>query len=254
MKITILGCGSSGGVPLIGNDWGACDPNNPRNRRSRVSILVEQNDTVLLVDTSPDMRQQLLSAATKKISAVLYTHAHADHSHGIDDLRSVNWMMQKSIPVYADEATMKELEVKFSYVFSGSRVPGHFYKPSIIPTIIKGGFEIEGITIQPFKQDHGYGQTLGFRFGDFAYSTDVHSLDEAAFDALKGIKIWVVDCVREQPHPTHSHLAQTLDWIERVKPAAAYLTHMGQTLDYASLLAKLPAGVEPAYDGLILEC
>jgi phosphoribosyl 1,2-cyclic phosphate phosphodiesterase len=163
-------------------------------------------------------------------------------------------MVQKSIPVYADEATMKELEVKFSYIFSGSRVPGHFYKPSIVPTIIGGAFEVEGIKVQPFKQDHGYGHTLGFRFGDFAYSTDVHTLDDAAFDALKGIKIWVVDCVREEPHPTHSHLAQTLAWIERVKPERTYLTHMNQTLDYASLLAKLPAGVEPAYDGLILEC
>jgi phosphoribosyl 1,2-cyclic phosphate phosphodiesterase len=254
MKITILGCGSSGGVPLIGNDWGACDPANPRNRRLRVSVLVEQDETALLVDTSPDMRQQLLAAQVKNITAVLYTHAHADHSHGIDDLRSVNWLMKKSIPVYADEATMKELETKFSYIFTGSRVPGHFYKPSIIPMIIDGAFEIGGIKVQPFRQDHGYTHTLGFRFGDFAYSTDVRALDEEAFAALRGVKIWVVDCVREQPHPTHSHLAETLAWIERVRPERACLTHMNQTLDYEALRARLPVGVEPAYDGLVLTC
>lgn len=254
MKVTILGCGSSGGVPLIGNDWGACDPLEPRNRRRRVSILVEQGGAILLVDTSPDMREQLLGANVKRISAVLYTHAHADHAHGIDDLRSLNWIMKKSVPIYADAATMQELEVKFSYVFHGARVPGNFYKPSIEPHLINGPFEVEGITVQPIKQDHGYGQSLGFRFGNFAYSTDVHSLDEDAFAALEGITCWVVDCVREAEHPTHAHLEKTLSWIARIKPERAYLTHMSQTLDYATLQAKLPAGVEPAYDGLILEC
>jgi phosphoribosyl 1,2-cyclic phosphate phosphodiesterase len=254
MKITILGCGSSGGVPLIGNDWGACDPNEPRNRRSRVSVLVEQGDTVLLVDTSPDVRQQLLDANVKKISAVLYTHSHADHCHGIDDLRSVNWLMQKPVPIYADPDTLKELDTRFPYIFHGTGVPGHFYKPGIEPHKIEGAFEVEGIKVLPFVQDHGYASTLGFRFGDFAYTTDAHRLDEAAFAALQGIKLWVVDCVREAPHPTHSHLEQTLEWIARVKPERAYLTHMNQTLDYAALAAKLPAGVLPAHDGLVLEC
>ena len=254
MKITVLGCGSSGGVPLIGNDWGACDPAEPRNRRTRVSILVEQGDTVLLVDTSPDMRQQLLDAGVKKISAVLYTHAHADHSHGIDDMRSVNWLMQKPIPVYADDATLQELQAKFGYAFGGTRVPGHFYKPWLLPNRIEGPFDVGGIKIAPFRQDHGYGHSLGFRFGDFAYSTDAHHLDEAAFAALQGVRHWLVDCVRELPHPTHSHLAQTLAWIERVRPERAVLTHMSQALDYAALAAKLPAGVAPAYDGMILEC
>jgi phosphoribosyl 1,2-cyclic phosphate phosphodiesterase len=254
MKITILGCGSSGGVPLIGNIWGACDPNEPRNRRTRVSVLIEEGDTTILVDTSPDMRQQLLAADVKKISAVLYTHAHADHCHGIDDLRAVNWLTQKPISIYGDDATLTELRARFSYVFEGSHVPGHFYKPSVVPSVIDGPFEIEGIKVVPFRQDHGYHHTLGFRFGSFAFSTDAVSLDEAAFDALRGVKVWAVDCVREEPHPTHSHLAQTLAWIERVKPERAYLIHMSHTLDYKTLAAKLPKGVEPAYDGLVIEC
>lgn len=254
MKVTILGCGSSGGVPLIGNDWGACDPTNPKNRRSRVSVLVEEGDAVLLIDTSPDMRQQLLDANVKKISAVLYTHAHADHCHGIDDLRSVNWMTQKPMPIYGDQSTLKELEERFPYVFKGSSVPGHFYKPSVEPHVVKGPFHIEGVEVVPFRQDHGYGHTMGFRFKNFAYTTDAHSLDDAAFAALVGVKIWVVDCVREQPHPTHSHLAQSLVWIERVKPQYAYLTHMNQSLDYETLKRQLPSGVEPAYDGLVFEC
>lgn len=254
MKITILGCGTSGGVPLIGNDWGACDPHNPRNRRNRVSILVEEGDTTLLVDTSPDMRQQLLDCNLKSLTAVLYTHTHADHTHGIDDLRSVNWLIKKPVDVYADPKTMAELEERFDYVFRGSKVPGEFYKPSIVPHVIDGPFQIGGIRITPYMQDHGYVHSLGFRFNDFAYSTDVHTLDEAAFEALKGVKTWVVDCVREKPHPTHSHLAQTLEWIARVKPERAYLTHMNNSLDYAALSAKLPAGVWPAHDGLVIEC
>lgn len=254
MKITILGCGSSGGVPLIGNNWGACDPQEPRNRRSRVSALVEQGDATLLIDTSPDMRLQLIDAHVKKISAVLYTHVHADHCHGIDDLRSVNWLMQKPVPLFADAGSMKELRERFYYIFDGSSVPGHFYKPSVEPHLIEGPFEVEGVKVIPFWQNHGDGQTLGFRFGDFAYSTDAHHLGEEAFAVLKGVRHWAVDCVREQPHPTHSHLDNTLQWIERVRPEKAYLIHMNHTMDYATLKAKLPAGVEPAYDGLVFEC
>lgn len=254
MKVTVLGCGTSGGVPLIGNDWGACDPTDPRNRRTRVSILVEEGDTTLLVDTSPDMRQQLLDCNLKSLSAVLYTHAHADHAHGIDDLRSVNWLIQKPIDVYADDKTLKELQERFAYVFHGSSVPGAFYKPGVTPHVINGSFQIGNIQITPFAQDHGYVTSLGYRFNDFAYSTDAHLLDGAAFNTLNGIKTWIVDCVREKPHPTHSHLEQTLSWIERIKPEKAYLTHMNNSMDYTKIAAKLPAGVWPAHDGLVIEC
>ena len=255
MKVTILGCGGAGGVPLIGNNWGACDPIEPRNRRLRPSVLVEEGETTLLIDASPDLRQQLLACNAQKISAVLMTHAHADHCHGIDDLRSVNWLTQQPIDVYAHPATMKELEARFPYIFHGSTAPGDFSRPGVRPIVIENAFKIGDITITPYVQDHGVGvNSLGFRLNDFGYSTDVRVLDDAAFTVLAGIKAWVVDCMREAPHPTHSHLAQTLEWIAKLKPAQAYLTHMGQGLDYRALLAKLPPKVWPAHDGLVIEC
>lgn len=254
MKVTILGCGTSGGVPLIGNDWGTCDPNNPRNRRSRVSILVEEGDTTLLVDTTPDMRQQLLDCNLKTLTAVLYTHAHADHAHGIDDLRSVNWLIKKPVDIYANRATIQELQERFAYIFQCGGNQSEFYRPRITPHLIEGPLQIGSINITPYAQNHGPVQSLGFRFNDFAYSTDVHLMDEVGYGVLKGVKTWVVDCVRETPHPTHSHLEQTLQWIDRVKPERAYLTHMNNSLDYATLAAKLPEDVEPAYDGLVIEC
>jgi phosphoribosyl 1,2-cyclic phosphate phosphodiesterase len=253
MKITILGCGSSGGVPLIGNDWGACDPSDPHNRRSRVSVLVEKADASILIDASPDMREQFLAHDIKNLSAVLFTHSHADHCHGIDELRSIVRLTKKPIDIYADARTLQELENRFDYIFHGSK-PDKLYKPVVTPHLIDGAFEIGGIHITPFEQQHANMPSLGFRLDDFAYSTDVKALDVAAFAALTGVKIWAVDCVREKPHPTHSHLAQTLEWIARVKPERAYLTHMNETLDYAALAAKLPPGVEPAYDGLVIEC
>jgi len=252
MRITILGCGSSGGVPLIGNRWGACDPNNPRNRRSRVSVLVEKNGTTILIDASPDMRAQLLACNLQKLDAVLFTHSHADHCHGIDELRSINWLTKKPMDIYADTKTMQDLKVRFDYIFNGTT--DKFYKPSATPHVIDGAFEIGDIKITPFEQNHVNMTTLGFRLDDFAYSTDVKTLDEAAFAVLADVKVWVVDCVRREPHPTHSHLAQTLEWITRVKPQRACLTHMNESLDYAALATELPAGVEPAYDGITIEC
>ena len=253
MKITILGCGSSGGVPLIGGEWGACDPNEPRNRRTRVSILVEQGDTTLLVDTGPDMRQQLLDCGLKKLDAVLYTHEHADHTHGIDELRSINWLTQKPVDIYADARTLSELTQRFDYIFNGTGA-GKFYRPAVTSHEISAPFSVGPINIIPFKQNHGHSHSLGFRFGDFAYSTDIHILDDEVFEALRGVKIWLVDCVREEPHATHSHLAQTLEWIERVQPDQAYLTHMSHRLDYQTLVNTLPKGVWPAYDGQVIEC
>lgn len=256
MKITVLGCGSSGGVPLIGPEWGTCDPKNLLNRRLRPSILVEQGNEIILVDTTPDLRQQLLDNNVPKVTAVLYTHAHADHCHGIDELRSINWITQKAVPLYTDAVTMGELEQRFPYVFKGSdAAPGHYYKPGVAPQVIEGAFNVGEVPVMSWSQDHGYTKSLGFRFGDFAYSTDVHSLDENAFAMLAGVKYWIVDCVREAPqHPTHSHLPQTLQWIERVRPEKAWLTHMNHTMDYDTLVKKLPSHVAPAHDGMIIEC
>jgi phosphoribosyl 1,2-cyclic phosphate phosphodiesterase len=253
MRITLLGCGASTGVPAIGPDWGRCDPGDPRNRRRRVSVLVECGSTVILVDTSPDMREQLLDAGVARLDAVVITHAHADHLHGIDDLRSVNRLMQRAIPLYAVAATLAEIDRRFGYAFEPLREPGRYHKPTLVPHEIVGPFEIQGIPIVPFAQDHGFSTTLGLRIGDFAYSTDVTELDDAAFAAIEGIELWIVDCLRREPHPTHAHLAKTLSWIDRVRPRRAVLTHMDQSFDYRELSAELPGGVEPGRDGLVIE-
>jgi phosphoribosyl 1,2-cyclic phosphate phosphodiesterase len=253
MKVTVLGCGPSTGVPAIGPNWGRCDPADPRNRRRRVSVLVEVKGNSILIDTSPDLREQLLDASVRRVDAVVVTHAHADHLHGIDDLRSVNRLMQSPIPLYADTKTLAEIRLRFGYVFDPIKEPGRFHKPTLLAHEIRGPFEIGGVPIVPFAQDHGFSTTLGLRIGGFAYSTDVAELDEAAFAALQGTELWIVDCLRRDPHPTHSHLAKTLCWIGRVRPRRAVLTHMDQTLDYRELSAELPDGVEPGQDGLVVE-
>jgi phosphoribosyl 1,2-cyclic phosphate phosphodiesterase len=252
MRVTVLGCGPSTGVPVIGGNWGRCDPDDPRNRRRRVSVLVEIGGVVILVDTSPDLREQLLDAGVSWIDAVVMTHAHADHLHGIDDLRSVNRLMRSAIALYADAPSLAEIASRFGYVLKSVEPPGHFYKPTLVPHEIAGPFEIHGISVLPFVQDHGFSTTLGFRIGPFAYSTDVTELDDNAFAALEGVELWIVDCLRREPHPTHSHLAKTLSWIARVRPRRAVLTHMDQSLDYCELSAELPNGTEPGYDGLVI--
>jgi phosphoribosyl 1,2-cyclic phosphate phosphodiesterase len=253
MRVTLLGCGASTGVPTIGPDWGRCDPSDRRNRRRRVSVLVEVGTLTILIDTSPDLREQLIDARVSRLDAVVVTHAHADHLHGIDDLRSVNRLMQKPIPLYADAKTLAEIRRRFGYVLEPVPEPGRYYKPTLSPHEIVGPFEIQGIPIVPFAQDHGFSTTLGLRIGGFAYSTDVTELDETAFAVIEGIELWVVDCLRREPHPTHSHLAKTLSWIARVHPRRAVLTHMDQSMDYRELSAELPPGVEPGQDGLVID-
>lgn len=254
MRATVLGCGGSGGVPLIGGLWGACDPEEPRNRRLRGSILVESGDATILVDASPDLRAQLLAAGTRRIDAVIVTHAHADHVNGLDDLRYVNRLMHSTIPLYADRATLEELHRRFAYAFRP--LDGHgFYRPVLEAYEITAGiaFKAAGVEVLPIAQDHGFMASTGLRFGRFAYSTDVVRLGEDAFAALDGIDTWVVGCFQEARHPTHAHLALALGWIRRVRPRRAVLTHMSERLDYRVLAAKLPAGVEPAHDGMVLE-
>jgi len=251
MKVTILGCGASPGVPRIDGSWGDCDPAEPKNRRTRGSILVEQAGTRLLVDTSPDLRQQFIDNGITDISAILWSHDHADQTHGIDDIRFLAYAARRRIPAYADSFTIERLERKFGYCFQKS---SDGYPPIIESYPIDGPFNVGGINVLPIRQQHGTIHSLGFRFGDFAYSNDVVTLDEEAFAVLAGIRIWVVDALRYLPHPSHSHLEQTLEWIARVRPERAILTNMNVELDYRKLVAELPPGVEPAYDGMIVEC
>lgn len=247
MKVTILGCGTSGGVPSISGNWGACDPTDRRNRRRRVSIMVEQGDSRLIVDTSPDLREQCLDAGVDRLDAVLLTHDHADHTHGIDDLRGLSY--KRRTPVYADPVTLDTMRQRFGYVFDG-----HAGYPAICDAHpISGPFQIGSIPVTPFRQQHGDAFSLGFRFGRLAYSTDVSGFPEASWEALADLDLWIVDALRYEPHPTHAHLALTLEWIARIRPRRAILTHMNWDMDYAALAAQLPAGVEPAVDGLSVE-
>ena len=253
IEITILGCGSSGGVPLIGNIWGPCDPKDSRNIRRRVSILVKIKGVMFLVDTSPDLRMQMLDAEVKNIDAVLYTHSHADHVHGIDDLRAFCWKRKdnRPIPIYGDDYTINQLTTRFNYAFQRNLGPAI---PSLEANKVSIGDNIiEGINIQAIKQMHGKGYSLGYRFDNVAYSTDVNHLPEESFEQLKNLDLWIVDCVRYEPHYSHSHFDQTIEWINRLKPKKAILTHMGHWLDYNELKSKCPENVEPGIDGMVIK-
>ena len=246
MRVTVLGSGSSAGTPSVEAGWGACDPNNPKNRRMRPSILVEGSGKTVLVDTSPDLREQLLAHDVHHLDAVLYTHGHSDHLHGIDDLRGVNRRMNAAIPVFADAVTLKSIDQRFPYVFEplaeGALV---YYKSTLEPQIevthaepfLAGGF-----TVTPIEQDHGYLDTMGYRIDDFAYSTDLITMHKDGFDLLAGIKVWMLGTFSDKPHPTHLDVGRALEWIERVKPERAYLTHLGFGLDYETLQAQLQIG------------
>ena len=258
MKVTILGCGGSGGVPLLGPGWGDCNPDNPKNRRRRVSIAVRQRtaagDTTILVDTSPDLREQLIDAGVNWLDGVLYTHEHADHTHGIDDLRALYMSRQRLIDVYVDEPTWRVLLMRFGYCFvtpPGSNYPPiakeHRIRPGE-PVAIKG--EGGSIIALPFLQSHGDIQSLGFRFGGVAYSSDLVDLPPESVEALEGLDLWIVDALRDRPHPSHFSVDQALSWIERLKPKRAILTNLHSDLDFEALKARLPPHVEPAYDGL----
>lgn len=260
LKATILGCGTSGGVPRIGNEWGACDPANPRNRRRRCALLVEQRGpdgvTRVLVDTPPDLREQLIEAEVGLLDGVLYTHDHADHVHGIDDLRIISYNGRRRVDVYFDEGVGRALRQRFAYCFEmpeGSEYPavlsGHPIKPGEMVRIDGAGGVVEAM---PFLQTHGLTTSLGFRFGGIAYSPDVSDFPVGSLPHLEGLDVWVLDALRYTGHPNHLTVAQALSWIERLKPKRALLTHMHVDLDYETLAGQLPDGVEPAYDGLVI--
>jgi phosphoribosyl 1,2-cyclic phosphate phosphodiesterase len=262
LAFTILGCGSSMGVPRVALGWGACDPANPKNRRRRTSLLVERRNAVggvtrVLIDTPPDLREQLLGVGVDTLDAVLYSHEHADHTHGIDDLRPLFIHRRRRIDVFLDERTSELLHTRFGYCFQAP--PGSDYPPIVTGHRLRAGEPVtvagEGGTIRalPLLQQHGEITSLGFRFGDFAYSCDLCDLPAESAAALKGLKVWVVDALRDQPHPSHFSLDDALGWIDRLKPERAILTNLHSDFDYEALRARLPAGVEPAYDGLRIE-
>ena len=252
MKITILGCGTSSGVPMIGCDCAVCRSPDPRNRRRRVSALVETGSARLLIDTPPDLHAQLVDAGVSHLDAVLYTHGHADHVHGIDDLRSINFHTGRALDTYGSAATLTAIRKRFAYAFEPMGAKG-WAKPSLNPVVVDGPFVAAGAGVTPFPQTHGRGITTGYRIGDMAYSTDVKVLPGEAFAALEGVGLWIVDCLGYREHPTHAHLELTLDWIARVRPRLAVLTHMSHQFDYETLRASLPAGVVPGHDGLVIE-
>lgn len=260
LRVTILGCGSSGGVPRLGGRWGACDPSNPKNRRRRCALLVERfgdgpEPTRVLVDAGPDMREQLLDAGVATLDAVLFTHEHADHIHGIDDLRQVVFNRRARLPVWAPPGTARALRVRFAYVFAAPE--GSLYPPILDLHEIDGDVVIDGaggpLVARPFAVPHGSIDALGFRFGPLAYLPDVAAMSDAAWEAVTGAACWIVDALRYEPHYTHSHLSQTLAWIERARVGRGVITNMHIDLDYATVEAETPPHVTPAFDGMVLE-
>ena len=261
LRFTILGCGASTGVPQIDGRWGQCDPSNPKNRRRRCSLLAERYSgdvcTAVLIDTGPDLREQILETGLASIDGVFYTHDHADHTHGIDDLRILSYRNRKLIDIYASDYTREILYQRFDYCFETQQ--GSSYPPTLRGHSIRHGEPVivEGaggpVTVMPFRQLHGNIESFGFRMGNLAYSSDVHDLPEESLPLLEGLDVWIVDALRHNRHPSHFSVEQALAWAERLGPKRTILTHMHLDLDYETLRGELPDGVEPAYDGMRFE-
>lgn len=257
-RFTILGCGSSGGVPRLGGLWGACDPANPKNHRRRCSLLVEQTGpdgtTRVLIDTSPDLRAQLLGAGIGTLDAAVYTHAHADHVHGIDDLRMIVFNLRARLPVWADDTTQRDLLSRFGYAFV--QPENSQYPPILDLNTIDAPFGVTGaggtIDFTPFSVVHGNIDALGFRIGTLAYLPDVSAIPDTVWPLLGGLDVWILDALRRTPHPSHAHLDRALGWMERAAPRHGVLTNMHIDLDYDAVQAETPDHIEPAYDGMTI--
>ncbi len=260
LEFVIMGCGASGGVPRADGNWGECDPAEPKNVRSRCSLMVRrpgaapESSTTVVIDASPEFRQQVFAAGVKRLDALLLTHDHADQVHGIDDVRA--FFLRQGlvrIPCWMDASTTRNMARRFGYIFEAEGGYPAICEPRPIPAH-GAAWTVDGpsgpIPIRTFDQDHGGVRSVGYRFSGVAYSSDVVALDEAAFAALADLDVWIVDCLRRRPHPTHAHLERVLTWVERVRPRRTILTNMHIDLDYNDLAREIPSGVEPAYDGL----
>lgn len=257
LDFTVLGCGSSGGIPRADGNWGDCDPTEPKNRRSRCSLLVRRGEgqgaTTVVIDTSPDFRTQMINAQVRRLDAVLYTHDHADQVHGIDDVRAYFLQNRRRIPTWMDQATYDSLTARFRYIFESEGGYPAIMEPWLIPPhgeawVVDGpGGEIP---VKTFDVEHGDIRAVGYRIGDVAYTPDVGGISEQGFDALADLDVWIVDALRWTTHPSHSHVEQTLEWIARARPRKAILTNMHIDLDYNALASRLPANAIPAFDGM----
>ena len=251
MKVTILGCGTSFGVPMIACKCPVCASSDPKNKRSRTSVLLTEGGKNILVDTTTDLRMQAIANGIERVDAVLYTHHHAEHIHGIDELRRFNWIQGESIPCYGSPETLDRLKTIFGYIFVNPGRPG--WQPNLTTHDVEGPFQLFGMDVVPVEVMHGDLPIFGYRFGEFAYITDFSEIPEESEELLKGLKVLVLEALRYEPHPSHVTLAQALEVVERLKPGRAVLTHMAHQFDYKAVMAELPKGVELAYDGMVIE-
>jgi phosphoribosyl 1,2-cyclic phosphate phosphodiesterase len=259
MRVVVLGSGGSAGVPQIGGadgvgEWGACDPANPRNRRTRSSIVIQDHGQTLLVDTAPELRQQLLACQIRQVDALLYTHAHADHVAGLDDVRILNRLIGRPLEVFATTQTLADLTRRFDYAFRPWTPPG-FFRPVLSQRVVEAGTveNIGKLPVELLDQGHGLIQTLGLRVGPFGYSTDAGTLDEAVINRLRGIDTWLVGCFQRSAHKTHANIAQVVEWAQEIRPRRTILTHMSYDLDWDWMQQHLPPGFEPGFDGMVIE-
>lgn len=251
MRVIVLGCATSTGVPIVGCGCDVCGSSHPKNKRTRCSLFVQVRGFNILIDTAPDLRDQALKNGIKRIDAVLYTHSHADHTHGIDELRTFNFMNKMRIPCYGNPETVENLKSGFRYIFDGSYSAGG--KPQLEIFVIEEEFEIGGVKIVPVEINHAQWIIIGYRIGDMAYLTDCSGIPEGSLQKLTGLEILIIGALRNDPHPAHFSVDQALDAIAAIGPKRAYFTHMGHELDYAELSRRLPKGVMPAYDGIEFE-